>query len=93
MTGRAARLPVDRIEILHVPDCPLVDRVLHLVRECQSHEGDSRAVDLRVGPYPSPTLLIAGLDITTGEPVDGAPRCRLDLPSRDQILTALRGFI
>lgn len=47
------------------------------------------ALDLRVGPYPSPALLIDGLDVTTGEPIVGAARCQLDLPTREQILTAL----
>lgn len=86
-----ADVPPARIQILHVPDCPLVDRVVQLVRECQVHTGDNEALDLRVGPYPSPTLLIDGLDVTTGEPTAGAMRCRLDLPTREQILKALAG--
>ncbi|GAB3197496.1 hypothetical protein GCM10027062_09300 [Nocardioides hungaricus] len=84
-------VPSGRIRILHVPDCPLVDRVVQLVRECQAQAGDTGLVDLRVGPYPSPTLLIDGLDVTTGEPATGATRCRLDLPTREQILSALAG--
>ena len=90
MTGRrAVDIPVGRIQILHVPDCPLVESVVKLVRDCQAHSGDSGVLDLRVGPFPSPTLLIDGLDVTTGESVAGAARCRLDLPTREQILNAL----
>ena len=78
-----------RIQILHVPDCPLVENVVKLVRDCQARSGESGVLDLRIGSYPSPTVLIDGLDVTTGEPVAGAARCRLDLPTREQVLDAL----
>ncbi len=82
-------VPTGRIQILHVPDCPLVDDVVQMVRECQDDSGDSGAPELRVGAYPSPTVVINGLDVTTGESVAGEARCRLDLPTREQILNAL----
>jgi hypothetical protein len=40
------------------------------------------------GPYPSPTLLIDGTDVTGKSSRDG-PACRLDLPTEEQILAAL----
>lgn len=90
MTARLVRDgSIGRIQILHVPDCPLVDEVVQLVRECPARLGDTGALDLRVGPYPSPTLLVDGIDVTTGAAVAGAARCRLDLPTTEQILDAL----
>jgi hypothetical protein len=90
MTGvPEVEVPTSRIQILHVPDCPLVDDVVQMVRECQDYSCDSGAPELRVGAYPSPTVVIDGLDVTTGEPVTGAARCRLDLTTKEQILNAL----
>jgi hypothetical protein len=43
-----------------------------------------------VGVYPSPTLVMDGLDVATGRPVEGEPRCRMDLPSQEQIRAAVR---
>jgi hypothetical protein len=40
------------------------------------------------GPYPSPTLLINGADVT-GRPIAAGPSCRLDSPTDDEILGAL----
>ncbi|MGH8997118.1 MAG: hypothetical protein ACRDYB_14000 [Acidimicrobiales bacterium] len=42
------------------------------------------------GPYPSPTLLVDGVD-ATGRPTTAGPSCRLDLPTEEEILTSLRG--
>lgn len=46
-------------------------------------------IQVLVGDYPSPTLVVDGIDVATGEPVAGHPRCRMDIPSRSQIRTAL----
>lgn len=76
--------------ILQVPDCPLVEELHDLVRECLTALGDQRTIETKVGDYPSPTLVIGGLDVATGRPVDDSVCCRLDLPSRDQVLVALQ---
>lgn len=90
MTGHPeARSLGSRIQILQVPDCPLVENVVRLVEDCLARSGDTGVPDLRIGSYPSPTLLIDGLDVTTGEPVAGSARCRLDLPTMEQVLAAL----
>lgn len=78
-----------RIQILHVPDCPLVDRLLDDVEDCLADYGCPEPVELLVGDYPSPTLLVDGRDVTTGEPVAGEPRCRMDLPTKAQIRAAV----
>lgn len=78
-----------RIELLTVPDCPLADRVRTLLRRSLATAGVAAEVIERVGAYPSPTLLIDGVDVVTGAPVTGNPCCRVDLPTTEQILTAL----
>jgi hypothetical protein len=77
------------VELWHVPDCPLIDRVRTALRECLRHTGIDVPVQERQGPFPSPTLVINGIDVATGiAPADGLC-CRLDLPTHDQIHTAL----
>jgi hypothetical protein len=78
-----------RIQIFHVPDCPLVDRLITELEGCLTTAELSEPVELLVGDYPSPSLVIDGIDITTGSPMSGQPSCRLDLPTRAQIDAAL----
>ncbi|MGH8987681.1 MAG: alkylmercury lyase [Acidimicrobiales bacterium] len=89
-------LPV-RIQILHVPDCPLVDGLRALVARCVAQSAASVIVEEIEGPYMSPTshmshmsptLLVNGQDVTGLQIVD-APSCRLVLPTGEQILAAL----
>ncbi|KAJ2975233.1 hypothetical protein NQ176_g5632 [Zarea fungicola] len=49
------------------------------------------ALEERVGPCNSPTVLVDGFDVT-GEPreEDGRAACRLDLPNEEQISAAIR---
>jgi hypothetical protein len=53
--------------------------------------GTNKPVEVLVGEYPSPTLLIDGIDVASGTPLRGGAFCRLDLPNRTQILDALTG--
>lgn len=79
-----------RVQLLHVPDCPLTDQLRAQLHECLQRARVSVAVEEYEGPYPSPTLLINGVDVATGHaPTDGA-YCRLDMPTYDQITTALK---
>lgn len=79
---------VRRVQLLHVPDCPLLDRVRVTLQNSLAKTSAPARVDEIEGPYPSPTLLIDGIDVTGRTPEDG-PSCRLDLPTEDQILGAL----
>ncbi len=78
-----------QIRILHVPDCPLVDRLEATVVAACDELGIQPDITLEVGDYPSPTLLVGG-DVMTGQAPEGAARCRLDLPSRESIVSACR---
>lgn len=77
------------IELWHVPDCPLIEQVRTTLRDCLRHTGTTVAVEEREGLYPSPTLLVNGIDVATGAPPTDGVCCRLDLPTHDQIHTAL----
>jgi hypothetical protein len=80
-----------RLQLLQVPGCPLVDRLVALVDECRAEVGSDVEVDHLVGEYPSPTLVADGIDVATGQPVPQRAYCRMDLPSREQVLAALQG--
>ena len=47
------------------------------------------AVVERVGEYPSPTVLVDGIDVVTTERLQPGARCRLDLPAYEQLLAVL----
>lgn len=78
-----------RVRLLHVPGCPLVETVRATLRECREEAGVAFEVEEVEGAFPSPTVVVDGNDVTTGAPVAGGVRCRLDLPSREQVLAAL----
>ncbi len=48
----------------------------------------SAAIQEVEGPYPSPTLLIDGADVT-GQRLSSEPACRLIVPSADEIVRAI----
>lgn len=85
MTGMPAT-----IEIVYVPGCTLVDRLRSLVEECLAEVGVPCPVQVVAGQCHSPTLLVNGLDITTGRAIDVKfPACRVGLPTKAEILAAL----
>lgn len=79
------------VELLLVPDCPHASAARALLAECADRLGLRLAVRERVGEYPSPTILVDGIDVMTG--AAGTPHtavCRLDVPAEPQVLAALR---
>ena len=80
-----------RVQVLEVEGCPLVERLVALIDEVQAEAGTVVEVERLVGEYPSPTLVVDGIDIATGAAVPDRAYCRLDLPTRSQVLAALRG--
>ena len=80
-----------RIELLTSPGCPNADAARTLVNECLATLGIHVAIVDRVGRYPSPTVLVDSVDVM--RPEAGAPigaACRLDLPTPQRVLDALR---
>jgi len=82
--------PPTLVQILHVPDCPLVDQLRTLLDDCMLRAGMQPVVETVSGSYPSPTLLINGIDVATGRPPTDQVCYRLDVPTREQIVTALQ---
>ncbi len=77
-----------RIHLLHVPECPLVGKLRTVLQRGLARSELHAEVEELEGPYPSPTLLVNGVDVT-GREAGNEPSCRLDLPGEEQILTAL----
>ncbi|ORA34727.1 hypothetical protein BST20_19285 [Mycobacterium branderi] len=78
-----------RVQLLHVPDCPLLGPLRDILDDCLRHVPFAVWVDELEGAYPSPTLVIDGIDVATGAPASGEICCRFDLPTCAQIAAAL----
>lgn len=78
-----------KTEILSVPDCPNASGVRELLWDCLERLGMRVEVVERVGDFPSPTILVNEVDVMGARAVHGGS-CRLDLPTEDRILAALR---
>jgi hypothetical protein len=78
-----------KIELLHVPSCPRVEEARQILRACLGELGLDSVIEERQGPFPSPTVLINGIDVM-GEPEEHGPMCRIDLPDVERITSALR---
>jgi hypothetical protein len=79
------------VELLVAPKCPHAPAARTLLASCLDRLGLATRVRERTGDYPSPTILIDGIDVMTGLP--GVPRmraCRLDVPTASRVLVALR---
>lgn len=78
-----------RIELLTSPDCPHAASTRQLLLDALAAAGIDVPVIERVGAYPSPTVLIDGVDVMRpGEILEG-DSCRLDSPTRQRLLSAL----
>jgi hypothetical protein len=81
-----------RIELLTSPGCPHATAAKQTVTDCLATLGIDAPIVERVGRYPSPTVLVDGVDVMHPEgtgPNDDA--CRLDLPTTERVLDALTG--
>ncbi len=80
-----------RIELLTSPGCRNAETTREMLADCLGRLGIDEPIIDRVGRYPSPTVLINGVDVmrqTANVPTGDA--CRLDLPTPQHILDALR---
>ena len=77
------------IELLSVDGCPHVDAARQLLRACVEQLQVNARIDEKVGAYPSPTIRVDGEDVM-GSPPFAEAACRLDTPTRDRVLAALR---
>jgi len=82
---------VTRVELLTSPGCPHARAARRIVADCMTTLGIDVPIVERVGRYPSPTVLVDGVDVMrpeTGTSIGHA--CRLDLPTPQNVLDALR---
>ena len=80
-----------RIELLTSPGCPHAAAARETVTDCLTTLGMDVPLIERVGRYPSPTVLVDGIDVM--RPEAGASigdACRLDLPTAQHVLEAVR---
>lgn len=80
---------VIEVELRHLAGCPHTDAARALLHECLTEIQLDVAIEDKEGEYPSPTILVNGEDVM-GAPVSQAGACRLDLPTRQRLLFALR---
>lgn len=91
-TGSAndVEVPAVRIELLSHAGCPNVAAARDVLSECLGSIGLDVAVIERVGAYPSPSILINGVDVMRGGVLAEGRSCRLDVPTREVVAVALR---
>jgi hypothetical protein len=79
-----------RIELLTSPGCPNAATARATINACVATLGIDAAIIDRVGRYPSPTVLVDGVDVMRPESaVSVGDACRLDLPTPQRVLDAL----
>jgi hypothetical protein len=76
------------VALRSVPNCPNRGRVRTLLYASLAELGLPPVVIEQVGEFPSPSVLIDGVDVMGN--ADGPAACRLDLPTADQLKAALR---
>jgi hypothetical protein len=80
-----------RIELLTAPDCPHAAPARQVITDCLTRLGLDEPIIDRVGRYPSPTVLVEGVDVMRPEAAPAVgDACRLDLPTPRRVLDALR---
>jgi hypothetical protein len=86
--GLALTSPLE-VELLHILDCPNVEKARHLLRECLNELGltNVEVVDTE-GSFASPSIVVNGIDVM-GAPTMDVASCRLDLPTRERVMTEL----
>lgn len=80
-----------RIELFTAPGCPNADAARAILVGCLTAVGIDVPIIDRVGHYPSPTVLVDGVDVM--RPNAAAPMgdaCRLDVPTSQRVLDALQ---
>jgi hypothetical protein len=78
-----------RIELLHVPGCANLGVARQVLQASLCQLGLDAPVVEREGSFPSPTILVDGQDVMGRPEADGAS-CRLDVPTRERIVDALK---
>jgi hypothetical protein len=76
------------VEVRYHGGCPHAAAVLALVERCIAQLGLDVEPELREGAYPSPSVVVNGIDVM-GAPSTVGAACRLELPSEERVIAAL----
>jgi hypothetical protein len=80
-----------RVELFHYQGCPSAPAAHRLVRQCLIALGIREPALVRVGDWPSPTVLVNGIDVMRpAAELSTASMCRIDVPTPERVLAALR---
>ncbi len=82
-----------QIELLTSPGCPNADTAKQTITDALATLGIDVPIIERIGRYPSPTVLVDGVDVMrpgTGAPIGDA--CRLEMPTPQRVLDALSAY-
>lgn len=82
-----------RVELLLAPGCPHADAARGVVTGCLAQLGVTAPVNETVGRYPSPTVLVDGEDVMGRSAGTDTDACRLDLPTSERVLAAMRASL
>ena len=82
-----------KVDLLLAPDCPNAATARAVLTRCLDLLGLAVPVRERVGDYPSPTILVDGVDVTQACGAPAVRACRLDVPTTSRVLAALRAEI
>ena len=83
-----------RVELLQYESCPFAPAAHRLVQQCLIALGVLDPVLVRVGDYPSPTVLVNETDVMgAATELSKASVCRIDVPTRERVLAALRAAL
>jgi len=83
-----------RVELLHHHGCPHAHAAHQLIEQCLRTLAISSPILVRVGDYPSPTVLVDGIDVMRPtHAVAAGSACRLDIPTQDRLLDILSAHL
>jgi hypothetical protein len=77
------------VELLSVDGCAHLDAARKLLQDCIDELHVMAHIEEKVGAYQSPTIRVDGKDVMGASSFTGAA-CRLDVPTRHRVLTALQ---
>lgn len=77
------------VEFLWFDGCPHAAQAMSLLRACIDSLGLTVSIEEREGDFASPTILVDGLDVM-GASNALVRCCRVDLPTEQRIVAALR---
>jgi hypothetical protein len=77
------------IQLFYLPGCPHAEPARSLLRSCLARLSLDVRVEENVGDYPSPTILVDGVDVMGSTEFSGQA-CRVDVPTEERLMAALR---